>query len=215
MKNSMSENKVNLKVDWCSYEAAKYAVMRWHYSKCMPIGKMIKIGAWEDRIFVGCVLFSLGSNRNMHKPFGLKKTEVCEITRIALNKHKTPVTRIVKIAFIFLKKKCPNIKLVISYADPAQGHTGQIYKAGNWEYLGETKAQDHYVEIMTGKFIHKRTVTKDSRGRAARLIKNEIIKPIKTNKHKFIYWLKRPPEGTGLSDQDKKGGSIPTRTLQT
>jgi hypothetical protein len=41
-------DKVDLKVDFCSYEAAKYAVEHWHYSKTMPAGKTVKIGAWED-----------------------------------------------------------------------------------------------------------------------------------------------------------------------
>ena len=77
-----------LVVDWCSYEAAKYAVMHWHYSKTMPTHPIIKIGVWEDGEFVGCVLFSRGANNNLGRPYGLKITEVCELTRVALSQHK-------------------------------------------------------------------------------------------------------------------------------
>ena len=45
-------SSVDLKVDWCSYEAAKYAVMHWHYSKTMPAGKTVKLGVWENGRFI-------------------------------------------------------------------------------------------------------------------------------------------------------------------
>ncbi len=35
---------VDLRVDWCSHKAAKYAVTHWHYSRTMPSGKLAKIG---------------------------------------------------------------------------------------------------------------------------------------------------------------------------
>jgi hypothetical protein len=38
---------VDLKVDFCSHEAAKYACEHWHYSRCVPASKLIKIGVWE------------------------------------------------------------------------------------------------------------------------------------------------------------------------
>jgi len=73
-----------LLVDWCSYEAAKYAVMHWHYSRSMPTPPRLTIGAWEDGVFIGVVIFSRGSNNNMLKPYDLEITEGCELTRIAL-----------------------------------------------------------------------------------------------------------------------------------
>jgi len=51
-----------LKLDWCSYAAAKYAVERWHYSQTMPSPPRVQIGVWEDDSFIGCVLFSRGAS---------------------------------------------------------------------------------------------------------------------------------------------------------
>ena len=53
---------MNLHLDWCSYEAAKYAVEHWHYSHSLPIGKLVKIGVWEDDQFIGAVVFGYGAN---------------------------------------------------------------------------------------------------------------------------------------------------------
>ena len=38
MENSLSQ-KANLKIDWATHEAAKYACTNWHYSKSVPINK--------------------------------------------------------------------------------------------------------------------------------------------------------------------------------
>ena len=93
-----------LKCDWATHEAAKYACEHWHYSKCLPVGKIFKIGAWEDGVFIGVVLFSRGANCNMAKPYGLDQTECVELTRIALRAHKHFVSEIMMQAI----KNCMN-----------------------------------------------------------------------------------------------------------
>jgi len=99
-----------LRVDWCSYEAAKYAVMNWHYSRAMPCGKIVRVGVWEDGTFVGCVLFSRGASPPLFKwsnnVLGCSVDQICELTRIACTNHKTPISRIGSIAMKFLTKHC-------------------------------------------------------------------------------------------------------------
>src|SRR3990167_6802947 len=107
-------NKADLKLDWCSYEAAKYAVEHWHYSRSLPTPPLIKIGVWENHAFIGCVLFSRGANNNMGKAVSLTAVQVSELTRIALARHVTAVSRIVKIALILLHYRCPGLRLVVS-----------------------------------------------------------------------------------------------------
>ncbi len=45
---------------------------------------------------------------------------------------------------------------IISYADPNKGHTGIVYKATNFRFLGYTQKSYHYEK--DGKFIHKRKI---------------------------------------------------------
>jgi len=92
-----------LRVEWCSFAGARYAVTRWHYSRVMPAGKSVKIGAWEDGRFIGAVIFGHGANNNIGSPYGLEQTEVCELVRVALDTHKTPTSRIVAIAMRMLR----------------------------------------------------------------------------------------------------------------
>lgn len=147
---------MNLRLDWCSHKAARYACEKWHYSKSMPACKTVKIGVWESGRFTGVIIFSLGANPNFGKPYGLDRTGCCELTRIALRDHSTPVSRLISIALKMLKKQSPGLRLVISYADANQGHLGKIYQAGNWIYVGES-ANERGIRVK-GKLIHRRTL---------------------------------------------------------
>jgi hypothetical protein len=122
----------------------------------VPNQKTVKIGIWENGNFIGCVLWGDGANQNIGKPYGIKSIEVCELVRIALTNHRTPVTRIVRIAISFLRKHCPGIRLIVSFADPEMGHVGSVYQAGNWIYAGKTVAADEY--IVNGIRMHGRAL---------------------------------------------------------
>lgn len=179
-----SSTKVNLKLDWCSHAAAKYAVEHWHYSRCMPAGKTVKIGVWENDKFIGCVIFSRGANNTLGAPYELKQTEVCELTRVALNKHKTPVTKIVSIAMRMLRTLNEGLRLVISFADPEHGHIGGIYQAGNWLYFGMTISADEY--FVNGKRLHGRSM----RSLYGSHIGKDFIKKVAgSSKHRYLYPL--------------------------
>lgn len=222
-------SKVDLKLDWCSHEAAKYAVEKWHYSHCMPAGKTVKVGVWEDGKFTGCVIFSRGANNTLGSPYGLKQTECCELTRIALHNHQVSVTRIVSIAMKKLVKTSPGMRLIISFADPEQSHVGSIYQAGNWAYIGKTNAADEY--IVHGKRMHGRSM----RSLYGSHIGKDFIHQIKgSSKYRYLYPLDeamrkqieplRKPypkrehaaevNGVTSGDQSGKGGSSPTQPLK-
>jgi hypothetical protein len=151
-----SYRKPQLRVDWCSYEAAKYAVQHWHYSHSLPCSKTARFGVWEDEKFVGTVVFAWGANRHLAGEYRLRMTECVELCRIALTKHITPVSRIISIAVKMLRREMPGIRLIVSYADLNQGHFGKIYQASNWLFVGTT---GHEAGIMlNGKLTHRRTI---------------------------------------------------------
>jgi len=155
-------SKADLRVDWATQEAAKYACENWHYSGCLPVGKLVKVGAWESGRFIGVVVFARGANRSIVNPYGLSQNQGCELARVALTRHRTPVSRIMAIAVTFLKRKFPGLRLVVSYADPEQNHHGGVYQACNWIYRGVSGSS---VKIWNGnRWVHQRSI--DSSGRS-------------------------------------------------
>lgn len=221
--NSIS--KPILKIDWATHEAAKFACVNWHYSECMPAGKIIKIGAWEDARFIGAVLFSRGANNRLGSPYKLEQTEICELTRIALTKHTAPVSKIAAIAIRFLMRNSPGLRLLVSYADPEQGHHGGIYQAGGWIYVGSSQAQR---EVMhNGKIMHKRTAnslfgTIRRMEKSPLLWKHKYLMPLDAEMRAQITPLAKPyPKRiTRTKEQDAGNppaldGATPIRALHT
>jgi hypothetical protein len=148
--------KADLRIDWATHEAAKYACVNWHYSGCLPAGKLVKVGAWENGKFIGVVLFGRGANNNLCKHFQLMPNDVCELVRVALTRHQVSVSRIVAISLRMLSASFPGVRLVVSYADPANGHHGGVYQAGNWIFDGTQSGQTEY--IWRGRQHHGRSV---------------------------------------------------------
>ena len=147
--------KTDLRLDWCSHAAARYAVDHWHYSKRMPVFKRVSIGVWERGRFVGAVLFGQGATPELGKKFALNRTQICELTRVALTRHESPTSRIIAVALRMLASHCKNLRLVISFADTDQGHIGGIYQAGNWVYAGESVTHGY---VVNGKLEHPKTL---------------------------------------------------------
>ena len=148
----------DLRLDFCSGKAARHAVMRWHYSRAMPAFKLVRIGVWEAGRFVGVILYGVGANRHIARPFKLRDTEVCELVRVALapaSVRDHPTSKCVSISLRMLKRQSPGLRVVVSYADAGQGHVGTIYQATNWIFLGA--ATQPYLKVK-GKIEHPRTL---------------------------------------------------------
>lgn len=141
----------------CSYEAASYSVTRWHYSGTLPRGRLVRLGVWEHDAFIGCVIFSRGATNALGAPWGLTNIEAAELTRVALSTHAAPVSRIVSVALGQLRSTSPGLRLVVSFADPAHGHHGGIYQAGNWIYTG--RSADSQEWRVFGRQLHGRLLS--------------------------------------------------------
>lgn len=228
--------KPDLRLDWVDHKAAKYAVEHWHYSRSLPTPPLVRVGVWEDSKYIGVVLFSRGANNNIGKAFGLASTEIAELTRVALASHKTPVSRIIRIAIAFLRKSSPSLRMIISYADPSQSHHGGIYQAGNWTYLGQSPSSVEYI-APDGKQWHGRMVSASGRklvyGQMRSVWRHDQCTPVTVpGKHKYAMPLddamreqiaplakpypKRRAEGVASDTpgiQPGEGGAVPTSAL--
>lgn len=177
-----SSNKCDLKLDWCDQAAMKYALKRWYYRETVPAGKISRIGIWEDEKFIGALIFGSGANKNLAASVGMDHTECCELVRVAIDKHRSSVSRIMAIALRMIHKAYPGLKAIVSYCDPSVGHYGGIYQTSNWIYVGMTDKIDYY-EDEKGKLHHWR----DARRMQKKGIPLKLI--YMPGKHKYVYPL--------------------------
>jgi len=218
-----SSPEVDLRLEWCSYRAAKYAVEHWHYSHSLPVAKTVRIGVWEQGSFRGCIVFAWGANKNLAGSFGLRQTQCAELARVALREHVTPVSRIVSLALKMLKKQSSGLRLVVSYADTGQDHYGGIYQAGNWTYQGKVNTTpEHFIR---GHWVRQRTASSllgsvTGTKRRPGSDKHKYVMPLDPAMRQQIAPLAKPypKRGTGETDSAPQsnaetGGAGPTVPL--
>jgi hypothetical protein len=157
-------------------QAALYAVKNWHYSNILPTGKLVKLGVFEDTKFIGVVIFSRGASPHLGTALELDQTEICELTRVALDKHKAPVSQILAVCLKMLKQLSPGLRCVVSFADPKEGHKGGIYQATNWIFTGSSNEVTEY--FINGRWVHTR---------GAYHHKERTIAPQRTSPGKYRY----------------------------
>lgn len=216
--------KADLRVDWATHEAAKYACETWHYSKTLPVGKLVKVGVWEKGDFVGVVLFAWGMNKSLGSPYGLRMDQCCELVRVAMKQHECAVSRVMALSLRFLRKQSEGLKLVVSFADPAAGHHGGIYQAGGWLYTGQSAA--NYEWRLNGKRLNKRAYTGHNFGnpkmevpagaeRVSLLGKHRYLMPLDDDMRRHIMPLAKPyPKRakqaiTGDQSAERQGSTDP------
>ena len=228
-------SRPELRLDWCSYAAAKYAVEHWHYSGRMPSSKIVQIGCWEDGVFIGTMVVGIGASDSLVSPYGLSVFQISEIQRIALRAHRSPVSRILRFAIKMVRSHSPGLRMLISYADPFYGHHGAIYQAANWVYTGLT-APDTMLRTPDGRLWHSRGFSSSGRkkqwGRYVAVptrADGEIIHL--PGKHRYLYPLddgmrtcveplaqpypKRQKDSSEPpGHRPGEGGAAPTLTLQ-
>jgi hypothetical protein len=228
----MHVSKCDLKIDWATHDAARYACEHWHYSGCIPKSKLVKIGVWENGRFIGCLIYSYGATPDLVKPYGLTMQQGCELTRIALKAHHSPVSRIIAISLKMLKRANPKLRLVVSFADTNENHHGGIYQATNWIYTGTSQGCFFYID-RKGKLWHPRNVSENLNLSGKCVKPSECRKIWKNGKHRYlmpldsdirkkILPLARPyPKRAGSDTKDTpanlagEGGSTPTPALHS
>jgi len=158
--------------------------MTWHYSHRMPTGKLVKLGVWWAGAFVGAAIFARAC-KNAGLFLGIEQTEICELSRVALDKHEGFfVTEVVAAALRKLRRACPGLRVVVSFADTGQGHEGRIYQAGNWLYAGRSEPQSE-LRNTEGKTLHKRSYTGGNYGRPRAAIPAGYVWAKTASKHRY------------------------------
>lgn len=147
---------------------------------------------------IGAMFFGRMAMANQYKRFSELESEVTELRRLCCvdNTPKNTESFFIGFALRWLKKNT-KIKKVISYADAEYGHSGIIYKASNFEYLG--KRSGAKVIIFNGKQYHDKSIRTYYKGELkpfAKRIKDaldigEAYYKTTLGKHTYVYTLRK------------------------
>jgi hypothetical protein len=164
-------------------------ILEIHYAKRWP-SISYAYGLFLDDVLVGVVTYGTPFSTTLR--LGVAGTEyavdVLELNRLCLrNNVKNEASILVGRSL----QQLPKGKIIISYADTSQGHTGTVYQATNFIYTGlSAKRTDWTVKGM--EHLHGQTISDQFRGQknraqAARDYYGEAfyLKP-RPRKHRYI-----------------------------
>jgi hypothetical protein len=92
----------------------------------------------------------------------------------------------------YIREHFPEIKKLISYADPSVGHNGGIYRMAGWEKAGQTSSNYCYFDPFVYKLKHKsccRRIKNVDKSEKQLAEENGLIKIPLPPKYRYIYNL--------------------------
>ena len=100
---------------------------------------------------VGAVVYGAMST-TAWKKFADSEKKVLELRRLVFLDRvgKNAESRMVGHTLRWIKKNAPEVEVVVSYADPLHGHSGVIYKASNFRYVGLSGKDKGFLDPETG-----------------------------------------------------------------
>jgi hypothetical protein len=198
----------DLIITHCSLMEIREFVEKYHYSHSIngvKIAHCFRVDSPDKRL-VGAVIFGALST-TAWKRFADAEYKVLELRRLVLldEAERNSESRVVGRTLRWLKKQATEVEAVVSYADPAQNHTGIIYRASNFRYLGVTASDVGFYDPETGKTYHSRALRTKYKGDFKPFVKRlraalsagrlkEINLP---GKHCFVFQLRKPCKGPG------------------
>ena len=203
-----------IKVRYISKDLAKDLIITNHYThQCSQA--TISIGIFyknetDNQFFdpgeklIGAIIYNTPVGRDVWKSISpnLKTGQVFELTRLWIEDGygKNIESYCISQSFNWLRKNEPNIKCLISYADPSENHLGIIYQATNWLYQKMGNSDDSFHKSLfyysfdeCKTWIHQKTIFDKYQAGSLSKLKELLPKPfwVKniSKKHRYIYIL--------------------------
>lgn len=107
-----------------------------HYLHKWPGVPTCVLGMWDGILLVGLCVFALPPRETSVRYGG----ETWELARLWIKDEvpRNAETWLIAQAIKHIKRIHTEVKMLVSYADPSAGHSGTIYRAGNWTQDGRT-----------------------------------------------------------------------------
>lgn len=162
-------------VEPISYQEAKPWILKKHYARRVP-SISHSFGLFKSKELVGVCTYGLPASP--HLCMGIcgerYKDIVIEFNRMCLLDNEPN-----EASFFIGKtlKALPMPQIVVSFADTGQDHTGYIYQATNWVYLGVT---DY------GRKPRSDRITGNKHGRHETNMDVPLV--YRTQKHRYVYF---------------------------
>lgn len=175
-------------------------IKRHHYSASCPMNIGLALGFYYKDILTTVIVYGIPPCRYMPNSLweGGHHTNCWELVRLFSfdNCPKNTESYCIGQSFKYIREHFPNIKVLVSYADPKHDHVGFIYQATNWMYIGRGGDTQEY--FFKGKRTHTRTIVARlghcTSGKLKEIYGEDVVRVKLELKHKYVYILQDKKE---------------------
>ena len=138
---------------------ARTLCQKHHYLRSYPGGSILNFGIFAGDMLLGVAVLGAGPANGYRLFSGASREEVLCLTRFWLDDRlgRNSESRTLAVIIRSLRRNLPAIKAILAYSDPAARHTGVIYQAAGFVFLGESSATPLY-RLPDGKAHHSRSL---------------------------------------------------------
>lgn len=161
-----------------------------HYAKRIP-SISYSFGLYKKDDLVGVITYGTPPSPNLKNALKkqYKKETVLELNRLCLRDNIKN-----EASFLISKslKLLPKDAIIVSFADTSQGHTGTVYKAANFTYLGLSAKRKDW-KIKGQEHLHGMSIADKFRGvpNRSKLLRetfgDNFYSEERSRKHKYVY----------------------------
>lgn len=170
------------------FRLAKDIIIKYHYSHAFPAAELC-LGFYVDGKLNTVIVYGKSATSKMADSLPGKYLELVRLFSFdwaGKNMESYCIGKSIK----YIQKNHNDIKVLVSFADPEQGHNGTIYQATNWLYCGKSQPDEWY--IVDGEKIHPRSMVARYGTRGEKKLHQLGIKYERKKlhgKHRYIYIL--------------------------
>jgi len=182
---------MNWSVHQITFRDAEPWLLKKHYAKRIP-PVSYAFGAFFDKSLIGIVTYGTPVSSSLREGVCGKEYAdyVIELNRLCCESTKNLAGFLISNSL----KLIPRPKIVVSFADTAQGHVGYVYQATNFVYTGLSAKRTDW-KIKGEEHLHGATIADKFRGvenRAQALrdkYGDDFYLEDRPRKHRYIYFI--------------------------
>lgn len=177
--------KDQYQVKQISYQDTKPFILDIHYAKRMP-SISYAYGLFDAEDLIGIISYGSPPSPALCKGIAGEenKSLVIELNRLVLKHNKkNQASMLIGASF----KLLPKPRIIVSYADTEQEHTGVVYQATNFIYTGLSDKRKEW--RLIGSNIHSKTVCETYTLEERKNNKDKFVHVDRPRKHRYIYLI--------------------------
>ena len=181
-------------VAWIPSRLARELILKHHYSHRIVNNSYCHLGVYYRRNLAGALSFGYALNPVQVGKIvpDTKVGEYMELNRMWLADvaPRNSESRALSYAFKYIKRACPSVAWVQSFADERCGRNGVVYQASNFLYCGHHWTDFYFLDA---EYYHPMLLTAHKksgiRGRILREEKDRAI-PFRFRQFRYVYFIK-------------------------